>query len=239
MHPITRIADSTRRKPQAVGGPAALSPPPPRLGSARPGAASWRRRRWRRVAPAGRGPAIRRRALDGVHRRGLVALADDAAVDRPFLRHVLAAGRPLARARRHRPDRRLSGAGRRLRGRRGRRFGRRSATRPSSRCATPRSTSVCPGPTAAGRSCAPRSRKDGSATARCSRARFTPSTARALSRQRARRAAAGTDAGSASSALLVGGADVEMADPRLNTALLQRIAAATGGRLISRERSSR
>jgi uncharacterized membrane protein len=40
------------------------------------------------------------------------------------------------------------------------------------------------------------------------------------------------DAGSATSALLVGGADVEMSDPRLNSALLQRIAAATGGRLM-------
>ena len=37
------------------------------------------------------------------------------------------------------------------------------------------------------------------------------------------------DAGSAATSLLVGGADVEMSDPRLNTALLQRIAAATGG----------
>ena len=40
------------------------------------------------------------------------------------------------------------------------------------------------------------------------------------------------DAGSATSAFLVGGADVEMADPRLNSALLQRIAAGTGGRLM-------
>jgi uncharacterized membrane protein len=40
------------------------------------------------------------------------------------------------------------------------------------------------------------------------------------------------DAGSASSALLVGGTDVEMSDPRLNAALLQRIASATGGRLM-------
>jgi uncharacterized membrane protein len=40
------------------------------------------------------------------------------------------------------------------------------------------------------------------------------------------------DAGSATSALLIGGADVEMADPRLNSALLQRISAGTGGRLL-------
>jgi uncharacterized membrane protein len=37
---------------------------------------------------------------------------------------------------------------------------------------------------------------------------------------------------SASTALLVGGADSEMADPRLNAQLLQRIAAASGGRMI-------
>jgi uncharacterized membrane protein len=38
--------------------------------------------------------------------------------------------------------------------------------------------------------------------------------------------------GSASASLLVGGADFEMADPRLNTRLLQRIALASGGRLV-------
>ena len=39
--------------------------------------------------------------------------------------------------------------------------------------------------------------------------------------------------GSASASLLVGGADLEMADPRLNTAVLQRLAAASGGRVVS------
>ncbi|HJR60697.1 MAG TPA: glutamine amidotransferase [Vicinamibacterales bacterium] len=38
------------------------------------------------------------------------------------------------------------------------------------------------------------------------------------------------EAGSAASSLLVGGADVEMSDPRLNTALLARLASSTGGR---------
>jgi uncharacterized membrane protein len=38
--------------------------------------------------------------------------------------------------------------------------------------------------------------------------------------------------GSATSSLLVGGADVEMSDPRLNTALLERLAAGTGGRVM-------
>jgi uncharacterized membrane protein len=39
--------------------------------------------------------------------------------------------------------------------------------------------------------------------------------------------------GSASGALLVGGADVEMSDPRLNLPLLQRVAASTGGRIVA------
>jgi uncharacterized membrane protein len=39
-------------------------------------------------------------------------------------------------------------------------------------------------------------------------------------------------AGSSTSSLLVGGADVEMSDPRMNTALLERLAAGTGGRVI-------
>jgi hypothetical protein len=33
--------------------------------------------------------------------------------------------------------------------------------------------------------------------------------------------------------MLVGGADVEMADPRLNAPLLQRIALASGGRVVA------
>ncbi len=41
-----------------------------------------------------------------------------------------------------------------------------------------------------------------------------------------------TDIGTASSTLLVGGADLEMAQPRLNAALLERIAAQTGGHVI-------
>jgi uncharacterized membrane protein len=43
----------------------------------------------------------------------------------------------------------------------------------------------------------------------------------------------GSALGSASSALLVGGADLEMAQPRLDGALLQRIASRTGGHVIA------
>jgi len=45
----------------------------------------------------------------------------------------------------------------------------------------------------------------------------------------------GSPAGSASAAVLVGGADTEMADPRLNVALLERLAASTGGRVIGED----
>lgn len=43
----------------------------------------------------------------------------------------------------------------------------------------------------------------------------------------------GDAAGSAASSLLVGGADVEMSDPRVNIALLERLAVGTAGRLIT------
>jgi hypothetical protein len=44
------------------------------------------------------------------------------------------------------------------------------------------------------------------------------------------------ETGSATSALLVGGADAEMSDPRLNMALLDRLASGTGGRIIPADR---
>jgi uncharacterized membrane protein len=43
----------------------------------------------------------------------------------------------------------------------------------------------------------------------------------------------GVSLGSATASALVGGADPEMADPRLNTALLERLAASTGGRVLT------
>ena len=43
----------------------------------------------------------------------------------------------------------------------------------------------------------------------------------------------GAVAGTATGSLLVGGADFEMTDPRLNTALLQRVALASGGRVVA------
>jgi hypothetical protein len=43
----------------------------------------------------------------------------------------------------------------------------------------------------------------------------------------------GVTLGSATTSALVGGADTEMADPRLNSALLERLAASTGGRVLT------
>ena len=43
------------------------------------------------------------------------------------------------------------------------------------------------------------------------------------------------EVGSATTSVLVGGADTEMADPRLNLHLLERIAASTGGRVLKRD----
>ena len=66
-------------------------------------------------------------------------------------------------------------------------------------------------------------------------ARFTPSQPGvyrvSVSVQRGRK-----ETGSATSALLVGGADAEMSDPRLNMALLDRLASGTGGRIIAADR---
>ena len=73
-------------------------------------AATWRQRAGRderagrRAAGARCRPALRRRTLDGLRGRGLVAVADDAAGDRSDLRNILEAGGALAGARRRRPD---------------------------------------------------------------------------------------------------------------------------------------
>ena len=68
-------------------------------------------------------------------------------------------------------------------------------------------------------------------------ARFTPEQP-GIYKVSARARRGGTDAGSASSSFLVGGADVEMTDPRLNTAVLSRLAAASGGRLLESGQTS-
>jgi uncharacterized membrane protein len=45
--------------------------------------------------------------------------------------------------------------------------------------------------------------------------------------------------GTASAAVLVGGADIEMADPRMNQAFFERLAAASGGRVLSEDQMTR
>lgn len=45
----------------------------------------------------------------------------------------------------------------------------------------------------------------------------------------------GKQVGSTTATVLVGGADIEMADPRLNAALLERLASATGGRMLGED----
>ncbi len=62
-------------------------------------------------------------------------------------------------------------------------------------------------------------------------ARFTPEQP-GIYKVTARARRGGADAGTGSASFLVGGADVEMTDPRLNTAVLSRLAAASGGRLL-------
>ncbi len=117
---------------EALGSRAAA-----RLDGAAWGAATWRQRAGRderagRRAAGARGrPALRRRTLDGVRGRGLVAVADAAAGDRSHVRNVLEAGGALAGARRGRPDADRRGTGRAPRARR---------SRCASSCATPRSS---------------------------------------------------------------------------------------------------
>ncbi|MEO5897383.1 MAG: glutamine amidotransferase [Vicinamibacterales bacterium] len=63
-------------------------------------------------------------------------------------------------------------------------------------------------------------------------ASFTPSQP-GVYKMTARARRGGTDAGSGSSSFLVGGADLEMTDPRLNLPVLNRLASASGGQLLT------
>jgi hypothetical protein len=49
----------------------------------------------------------------------------------------------------------------------------------------------------------------------------------------------GTSLGTSSTALLVGGSDLEMTDPRLNRQLLERVALVSGGRVIAERESAK
>ncbi len=98
-HPVMQLAptpDENVKRWAAV--------PPLASISALGGPTAWRRgprrhrRARRRAARARGGAALRAGTLDDLHRRGRVALADDAADDRSVLRSLLASGRALARS---------------------------------------------------------------------------------------------------------------------------------------------
>lgn len=78
---------------------------------------------------------------------------------------------------------------------------------------------------------------NGSPSASVFAARFTPEQP-GVYKVSARARRGGADAGNASSSFLVGGADVEMTDPRLNTPVLVRLAAASGGRVLAAGQTS-
>ena len=69
------------------------------------------RRRRRCHAAAGRGAALRARAIDDFRRRRRLALANAVAVDRSIVRHVLASGSAMARPVRRRSGRDSSAGG--------------------------------------------------------------------------------------------------------------------------------
>jgi uncharacterized membrane protein len=68
-------------------------------------------------------------------------------------------------------------------------------------------------------------------------ARFTPEQP-GIYKVSARARRGGADSGAASSSFLVGGADVEMTDPRLNTPVLARLALGSGGRVLASGQTS-
>ena len=110
------------------------------------------------------------------------------------------------------------------------------ATPRSSRCRTPPSTCASPRRTAASSRSEPRAdssrERDGPL-----RGQRSPGTRRRV--QAVGGGAAGGDvAGSATASVLVGGADLEMTDPRLNAAFFARLASASGGRVLSEDQVS-
>ena len=102
-HPVMQLGADAGGEREAMGGRAdARVDLPARRAAARRRRAGGHRRARRRAARARRRPALRRRPLDGVHRRGVVALADDAADDRSRPTSG-SGGRPRAGSRRARP----------------------------------------------------------------------------------------------------------------------------------------
>ena len=228
--------DAARRRSggerQALGrGAGARGDLAARRREARRQRAGGHRRSRRRAARARRRAALRRRALDGLHRRSLVALADDAADLGSVLRAVLAAG-GRAGSRRTRRSRSASRCRRR----------RRRAT--ASRSRSPRAMrGYAPRARCRRSTCASRRRRVAS---KPSRADPACRRSRASSARRVRAAEPGVyrvavDArrgqyaarDSRRATMLVGGVDPEMTDPRLNEDTLQRVARASGGAVLA------
>ena len=174
----------------------------------------YRRRRWCGARPRRRA-ALRRGTVDGLYGRSLVALAHAAAVVRSFVRHVLAAGGAVAA-----PWRDRSRGDCRFRGRstRGHACRCASAVRDAAFVSADRRDGRCAGDLARGphrnasRRRHPRRRR---ATLRTWRG--SSAAARGCFRIGVEAPAGTATVGSASAAMLVGGADLEMTDPRLNT----------------------
>ena len=162
-HPIMQLAARRRRYAEAMGGRAgACGDHSARRAATRCERAGGHERSRRHAARARGRATLRRRPVDGLCRRGLVALAHAAARDRSLVRHVLEAIAALAGARRRRPDSvdgRARGGVPAIRCR----CASSRATPRSSRCRTPASTSASPRRTAASSRCARRRTRRGSA----------------------------------------------------------------------------
>ena len=224
MHPATRLAvtpDENRQKWAALAG-ARVGGAGRRLAARRadPGGGPDGRRH---AAAADRGAALRPGPLGGVRRRSVVALAHDAAGHRHELRDDLAAARALG-------HRRRAGAGDDRRDE-----PRRCPASPIASawsCATRTSAPVANAEVAIEMTRA--ERREAAADARRCRARRTGAmrwrrgsiSPASTGSTRSRRAAA-TRIGTASRPVLVGGVDLEMTQPRLNEAVLRRLAAET------------
>ena len=227
QHPDDAHRRDARKNPTSCGRRCRRWPSSAPLGGPRPGATVLALTKSPSgAAAAGRGAALRPRPLDGLRRRSVMALADDAAVHGPQLRVLLAAGGALAvdgirqsRSRSDVPD----------------------APDP----ATPvevavdvRDAAFAPVADARSRRRSPRpearraARIAGIVPAAGRFAATTHAERPGLYRSQPRRRAAQTTLGAADRWIYVGGNDREFADPRLNEGFLRRLARQSGGQYV-------